>query len=163
WCSYATYRVLAERLAARGAAVLRLDYDGTHDSAGHYTDPDRVAAWLASIRCGLDEFAAGGFAKVALVGLRLGTTLAYLAADDRPAAGKLIEKLGAIAATRGLPGTGAILDVAVEHGFVPEQIVDAIAGWITLGEPVTAAFPPRAAEARMTWNGVPIVEQPLTT
>lgn len=239
WCAYSTYRTLAERLAARGAAVLRFDYDGTHDSAGHYTDPDRVAAWQASIRAAIDELASAGFARVALVGLRVGATLAYLAAadprvgelvlwdpviagkrfvrelkalsmtgdgadptpsedgalaiagtvhtaetlaqlakldllaapppatkrvlvierDDRPVAGKLVEKLGA--EMRALPGTGAILDVAVEHGRIPEEIVGAITDWISLGEPVAARFPERAPAARMTWNGSAIVEEPV--
>jgi alpha-beta hydrolase superfamily lysophospholipase len=237
WCAYTTYRTLADRLTARGAAVLRFDYDGTHDSAGHYTDPDRVAAWQASIRAAIDEFAAAGFARVALVGLRIGATLAYLAAadprvselvlwdpviagkrfvrelkalsmtgegvdptpsddgslaiagtvhtaetlaqlarldllaaaapaarvlvierDDRPVAGKLVEKLGAEA--RALPGTGGILDVAVEHGRVPEAIVDAIEEWITFGEPVAVSFPARALAARMTWEGAAIREEP---
>ena len=235
WSAYATYRVLAERLAARGAIVLRFDYDGTHDSAGTYTDPERVTAWQASIRAAIDELAA--LAPVALVGLRVGATLAYLAADarvgelvlwdtvvagkrfvrelkalsatgegaaanegatdgslaiagtvhtadtlaalaqidllaapkpaarrilvierdDRPSAGKLIEHLGCEA--QKLPGTAQILDVAVEHGRIPESIVDAIAAWITIGEPRGAQLPPRSREARIG----NLVEEPFVS
>ncbi len=39
-CVYYSYRLLAER----GLAVLRFDYDGTGDSTGQETDPDRVRA-----------------------------------------------------------------------------------------------------------------------
>ncbi len=83
WCAYASYRELAVRLAAAGAVVLRFDYDGTHNSAGHYTDPGRVAAWQDSIRVAIDELVEAGIDRVILVGLRLGATLAFLAADER--------------------------------------------------------------------------------
>ncbi|MGH3745536.1 MAG: alpha/beta fold hydrolase, partial [Mycobacteriales bacterium] len=75
--SHRALRLVAERLAARGFVALRLDYDGTGDSAGGPDDPDRAAALLASIRHAVLEVrsvAAG--APVALVGLRMGATLA---------------------------------------------------------------------------------------
>ena len=49
--AYRTWRILAERLAALGFDTLRLDYDGTGNSAGDVTDPNRVDAWLRSIAC----------------------------------------------------------------------------------------------------------------
>ena len=47
--AHRTFRRLAEELAEAGIVALRFDYDGTGDSAGLQDDPDRVAAWLASI------------------------------------------------------------------------------------------------------------------
>lgn len=69
-------RVLADRLAQSGAAVLRFDYDGTGDSAGDDRDPDRVPAWLGSVRDAVDAARAAGAPHVTLVGLRIGATLA---------------------------------------------------------------------------------------
>lgn len=73
-------RRLAERLAEVGVAALRFDYDGTGDSAGTMTDPDRVESWLGSIAAAVDRLRADGAPMVALVGMRLGATLAAEAA-----------------------------------------------------------------------------------
>ena len=43
-CTYRSYTVLAEMLANDGFDVIRFDYQGTGDSAGSDTDPDRVPA-----------------------------------------------------------------------------------------------------------------------
>ena len=53
--SYRTYRILADRLAALGFDVIRLDYDGTGNSSGHTEDSGRVPAWLCSIRYAMAE------------------------------------------------------------------------------------------------------------
>jgi alpha-beta hydrolase superfamily lysophospholipase len=79
--SYQTLRILAERLAALGFDTVRLDYDGTGNSAGRYEDPCRVEAWLRSINCALAETRQlAGDGPVALVGLRAGALLALQAA-----------------------------------------------------------------------------------
>ncbi len=76
------WRRLAEQLAARGFSVLRFDYPGTGDSAGSETDPDRLAAWRASIAEAVRHLReTTGAGPVILVGLRLGATLALLAAE----------------------------------------------------------------------------------
>jgi dienelactone hydrolase len=82
--TYRTYRVLAERLAATGFTALRFDYDGTGDSVGDETDPGRVGAWIVSIRTAVAEVRATGVTAVAVVGLRMGATLAAcaLGADE---------------------------------------------------------------------------------
>jgi pimeloyl-ACP methyl ester carboxylesterase len=83
-CTHRTYRHLAHRLAAAGFDVLRFDYQGTGDSSGRSDDPDRVRAWLESIHAAVDELRAiAGVAAIDLFGVRLGATLAALAAGQR--------------------------------------------------------------------------------
>ncbi|MEI6201199.1 MAG: alpha/beta hydrolase [Enhydrobacter sp.] len=83
--AYSSLRVLADDLAAAGFVTLRFDYPGTGDSCddsverdGHWTawqrSVDDAANWLR---------ATAGVKRLVLVGLRLGTTLAPLAAARR--------------------------------------------------------------------------------
>ncbi len=83
---YSTFRMLAESLAGMGHAVLRFSYDGTGDSTGSFDDPDRVAAWTRSISDAVGVVRAAGVPAVAVIGMRLGATLATRAADamERP-------------------------------------------------------------------------------
>ncbi|MCU1354094.1 MAG: exosortase system-associated hydrolase 2 [Acidimicrobiales bacterium] len=81
-CAHRAMRVLAERLAGAGLAVLRLDYDGTGDSAGGSEDPGRVRAWIDSIGVGIEALRQRGADAVAVVGLRLGATLASVAVAE---------------------------------------------------------------------------------
>ncbi|PCE26817.1 hypothetical protein BWP39_08485 [Paraburkholderia acidicola] len=81
-CTHRGWRKLAERLAAAGMPVLRFDYPGTGDSTGFEDDPQRVAAWLDSIVAATRRLRERtGVTRVSLVGLRLGATLAALAAQ----------------------------------------------------------------------------------
>ena len=83
-CAYRTLRVLAERLAAAGHPVLRLEYPGTGDAAGDAHAPDAVSTWTAAIAAGLDSLKAqAGCSRVAVVGLRLGALLAAGVAASR--------------------------------------------------------------------------------
>ena len=75
---------LAEAAVASGLPTLRFDYHGTGDSAGHDTQPDRLAAWLQSVREAIDALKARtGVQQVCLIGMRLGASLAALAAEGR--------------------------------------------------------------------------------
>jgi dienelactone hydrolase len=77
-------RHLAERLAVAGFPVLRFDYSGTGDAAGDERAPGRLAAWLGDIAKAAEELRArSGVARVTLVGLRAGATLAAAAARGR--------------------------------------------------------------------------------
>ncbi len=81
--SYVSLRRLAEQLAAAGFPTLRVHYDGTGESLGDDDDPGRVAAWLESIGRAASTLAATpGVQSVALVGMRLGATLAAALARD---------------------------------------------------------------------------------
>jgi pimeloyl-ACP methyl ester carboxylesterase len=77
-------RHLALKLAAAGWHALRFDYFGTGDSAGEAMEGD-LAGWEADIGLAMAEardIIGGG--PVALIGLRLGATLAARVARQRP-------------------------------------------------------------------------------
>jgi alpha-beta hydrolase superfamily lysophospholipase len=74
--AYSTYRCLAEGLEANGFAALRFDYDGTGDSGGDQYDPGRVEAWLGSIEAAIELLRGCGLTFIAVVGMRMGATLA---------------------------------------------------------------------------------------
>ncbi|HYF42781.1 MAG TPA: alpha/beta fold hydrolase [Ramlibacter sp.] len=80
--SYPSLAQLAEKLADAGYPVVRFDYQGTGDSSGSDEEPGRVAAWLASIEAAVEEAKAlARVPRVALVGVRMGATLAAHAAS----------------------------------------------------------------------------------
>jgi len=82
-CTYRGMRRLAERLAMRGVPVLRFDYPGTGDSAGDASEPGLWRAWIDSIRQAVALLRQStGIEHVSLCGLRLGGTLAALAAQE---------------------------------------------------------------------------------
>jgi alpha-beta hydrolase superfamily lysophospholipase len=77
------FRHLAEALAALGFPVLRFDFDGAGDSVGDERDADRVATWRGDVARAADELRArSGVERLAFVGLKLGGTLAALAAAE---------------------------------------------------------------------------------
>ena len=79
--SQLTLRMFAEHLAAHGIAALRFDYPGTCDSAGAFTDPDLAEQWITSTGTAVQFVRDCGVHDVAVVGLRMGATLASVAAD----------------------------------------------------------------------------------
>lgn len=81
-CSHRALRGLAEQLAASGHTALRIDYDGTGDSAGDQWDTDRVDSWRRTIRDAAAELRRLGVERLILVGARLGATLALLDAAE---------------------------------------------------------------------------------
>jgi pimeloyl-ACP methyl ester carboxylesterase len=82
-CTYHGWREFAEALAACGMPTLRFDYPGTGDSSGSEEDPQRLRAWLDSIKAAAAWLRAEtGLTRLSLCGLRLGATLAALAAEE---------------------------------------------------------------------------------
>ncbi len=82
--SHRSVRYLADTLARAGVPALRFDYHGTGDSPGTDLDPGRVTRWLADVRRAIDDARArSGRARVCLIGIRLGATLAALASAER--------------------------------------------------------------------------------
>ncbi|WP_027213794.1 serine aminopeptidase domain-containing protein [Burkholderia sp. WSM2232] len=81
--AYRGWRDLADALAARGVAALRFDYPGTGDSSGNEEDPLRWRAWLDSIKSAVGVLREqSGVSHITLCGLRLGATLAAIAAEE---------------------------------------------------------------------------------
>ena len=69
-------------LSRLGFPVLRFDYYGTGDSAGA-TDEADLAQWKDDLLTAVDELKeVGAVRQISLVGLRLGATLAAMAAQD---------------------------------------------------------------------------------
>lgn len=74
--AHRSLRQLASQMAAAGFHVLRFDYHGTGDSDGDMTDAD-LTGWQDDIATAVEELQdMTGARRVALIGLRLGATLA---------------------------------------------------------------------------------------
>lgn len=83
-CVHWALRLLAERLATEGIPTVRFSYHGTGNSLGDDHQAGRVPAWLASIGSAIELLKArSGVERVALIGVRLGATLAAAAAAER--------------------------------------------------------------------------------
>lgn len=79
--SYRMMRLLADRLASAGCPVMRFDYHGTGDSPGD-DDVASLPGWAGDIGVAHRELAArSGKNTMAWIGLRLGASLAALAAQ----------------------------------------------------------------------------------
>ena len=88
---YRHLKVLARRLGEQGRPTLRFDWPACGDSSADDRDPGLVAAWVHAV----SEAAAAlrdrtGVAAVDVVGVRIGATLAALAAAGDPAIGDLV-------------------------------------------------------------------------
>jgi alpha-beta hydrolase superfamily lysophospholipase len=78
------FRHLAERLAAMGFPCLRFDLSATGDSGGEEPSAGLVRSWLDDVGLAVDELRTrSGAHAVSIVGLRLGATLAQVAAAER--------------------------------------------------------------------------------
>ena len=81
--SHRTLRHLADLLARHGIPTLRFDYHGTGDSPGTGSEPDRLTRWQSDIKTAIAHARrASGKTSVCLIGVRLGATLAALAASS---------------------------------------------------------------------------------
>jgi pimeloyl-ACP methyl ester carboxylesterase len=75
-------RFLGKTLAANGIPAMRFDLPGTGDSSGGSKDPDLADAWIQSISDAARELREmTGVRDVAVIGVRLGATLAVAAAS----------------------------------------------------------------------------------
>lgn len=142
-CAHRALRHWADAIADAGFPALRFDYDGTGNSAGSDTDPDRVSAWLASIEDAAAELRSrGGVRHVVLLGVRLGGTLAAAAAE-RARADALI--LFAAAATgrryvREVLALGRLMSARPDRVIeaLPEDPDEQIAGFVMTRQTIAA-------------------------
>ncbi|MFL9907846.1 serine aminopeptidase domain-containing protein [Paraburkholderia sp. RL17-337-BIB-A] len=83
-CAYRGWRELADSLAAgAGIPALRFDYPGTGDSKGNQEDPQIFRAWIDSIKAAAAYLrATTGVERLIFCGVRLGATLAAIAAEE---------------------------------------------------------------------------------
>lgn len=83
-CAHRSLRHFADALCAAGWPSLRFDHAGCGDSEGDEFDADVLARWQAGVHAAIDALkATGGVQQVVLLGVRLGATLAALAAAER--------------------------------------------------------------------------------
>lgn len=81
--THRTLRHLADRLARHGVPAFRFDYYGTGDSVGSEADSGLFERWRASVVEAVREARRwSGRTRVCLVGVRLGASLAALAAEE---------------------------------------------------------------------------------
>jgi pimeloyl-ACP methyl ester carboxylesterase len=82
-CAHLPMRLLADRLAARGYAVLRYDHLGTADALDSPSDGDELAGWIAGVASAAAALRAStGLQRLVIGGLRIGASLAAVAAQD---------------------------------------------------------------------------------
>ena len=101
-CAQRALRHLAEAAAQAGLVAVRVDPDGTGNSAGDGLDPDRLESWLASIDRACALALDAGADRLVLAGVRLGATLAILAAGRR-------HDVAGVVAIAAVPGGKALL------------------------------------------------------
>ncbi|MDB5617311.1 MAG: hypothetical protein JWQ24_1549 [Tardiphaga sp.] len=84
-CTRATWRVLAENIAAAGHACLRFDYPGTADAIDPVDDPEGISDWFVAARqcmAFLREYNPG--IELVLVGQGFGASLAAQLGTESP-------------------------------------------------------------------------------
>ena len=104
-CSHRPRRAWAERLAADGMPVLRIDHAATGDSSGSPRDAGLLNAWIAGVGAAARQLRAAGCSRVGVVGLELGG----LAALGAAALGAPIDEL----VLWNVPATGSTLTRAL--------------------------------------------------
>lgn len=143
-CAHRSLRHFAEAAAAANIPALRFDYDGTGDSAGDDRDPDRLGAWIESIRLAIDFMTKNaGVSRVALLGVRLGALLAVKAAmkSDELAHADVIDSIVAIAPVvsgRTYLREIRALQAALQRGAPPSNVVQEEGVQEALGFAITA-------------------------
>ena len=81
-CAHRPMRLLADRLARTGYPTLRYDHIGHGDSLDLADDDDAFPEWIAGVRAAADFLkASAGPRRIVLGGVRLGASLAALAAE----------------------------------------------------------------------------------
>lgn len=90
--SFRAFKLLAERLARRGSPTLRFDYAATGDSAGACEDARLPSFCTSAVEAEAELRLLSGARRVVWVGLRLGASVAAMAAQSaaQPPAGLVL-------------------------------------------------------------------------
>jgi pimeloyl-ACP methyl ester carboxylesterase len=120
-CAHRSLKHLAEAAAKAGAVAVRFDLDGTGDSAGDDLDPGRLDAWLASIADACALARDSGATRLVLAGVRLGATLATLAAAARGDVVGLVA-IAAVPSGKALVREGRALQMQLELAPAPSSV-----------------------------------------
>ncbi|WP_245930828.1 serine aminopeptidase domain-containing protein [Methylobacterium radiodurans] len=142
-CAYRSWRDLARTIAGSGCATLRLDYPGQGDSVDARPEEDEVAASIRAIRRGIAFLRTeAGADEIVLVGLRLGATLAALAAREGG-----VDRLALLApfATgksylREMAMQARLLDILPDKTPIPQPPGSLLVGSFHLGADTLAAL-----------------------
>jgi alpha-beta hydrolase superfamily lysophospholipase len=90
-CAHRGMRAFAEAIAAAGMPALRFDYSGTGDSSDIDAEADQLQIWTQNVLAAVKELRLRtGVRQVCLLGFRLGSLLATLAAAQDSAVSALI-------------------------------------------------------------------------
>ncbi len=119
-CAQRALRHLAERAAQGGVIALRVDLDGTGNSAGDDLDPQRLEEWLTSIDDACNLTRRAGADRLVIAGVRLGATLAALAACRRQDVAGLA-MIAAVPSGKALLREGRVLQMTL--GLKPSSAV----------------------------------------
>ena len=116
--SHRAFRHLAARMAQAGFPTLRFDAYGTGDAAGDTADTT-LEGWIGDIGAAVEELRArSGADAVVLAGLRLGATLALLAAPTVRDVAGLIAWEPVCSGVRYLEELRALHEAAISRFFV---------------------------------------------
>jgi pimeloyl-ACP methyl ester carboxylesterase len=122
-CTQRSLRHLAEAAVRAGIVAMRVDLDGSGNSAGDDLDPDRLDSWLASIDEACALVLGAGADRLVLVGVRLGATLATLAAPRRSDVVGVVA-IAALPVGKALLREGRILQMALGLAPAPASSIE---------------------------------------
>lgn len=134
--AHRSFVLLARRLARRGFAVLRFDYFGTGDSAGDAED-GRLPRWIEDARAAIGEARRrSGAARVSIIGLRIGGTVAALAAAADGAVADLVLWDPVIHGRAHVSELSALQTDVLRYQYVTVSDTDAVVNGEVLGFPL---------------------------
>ncbi|MCF4128375.1 alpha/beta hydrolase [Methylobacterium sp. SyP6R] len=136
WCAYRSWRELAAMIAGAGCPTLRFDYPGQGDSR----DPagPEIPAALDAIRAGLAFLRERGAEEIAVVGLRLGATLAALTGEDIDRLVMLSPFPSGKAYRREMAMQARLIDVMPDRTPMPQEPDSLMIGSFLLGSQTLA-------------------------
>jgi len=126
-CAQRTLRHLAEEAAQAGVTAVRVDLDGTGNSAGDDLDPQRLECWLASIDDACELARSAGADRLVLAGIRLGATLATMAACRRHDVAGLVA-IAAVPSGKALLREGRLLQMTLGLTPAPADVPEGTDG-----------------------------------